>query len=610
MSIQLVNDRQLARAAVIAGACVALAACRGGSSLPPAVQGIPATGSAARGVSPHASIPVTVNLVVPTGKAALERRLGNRSPFFVALGTKGAKVVAYAHGNRTTPLATVVANVAANSSICSSGAARVCALKLSLSSAGKVDFVTTTYDQSPSGNTIPATAKQLGAGVEVKSIRSKGKTITAVVGGVVASTSLYLSQGAVSSIDATKFSAVVVARDADGNAVVTDSYESATGTHVKITLGSSGNPSFGFNPNNFSTAAKGLAVTVSYRPSGVTGAQVQNGFSTVLTATAGNGATVGSATFAALAPHVTEFTTPTAASQPFQITPGSDGAMWFSENAAGKIARIPTNATSSTQITEFAIPTAAAAPFGLVNGPDGQIWFTEQGGNKIGHIPVTATSGADISEIALPTAGSTPTGITAGSDNALYFTEVSGNRVGRIPTNATSTSAITEITVPVAAAHPFGMSTAADGTIWFTELSANIVAHMPLGATLPSQITSITIPTAGSSPLGIASGAAGTTIVAERNTTKIASVPSGATTTSQITEFNTGAGQPYWTVLGPDGAIWFAEASGNKIGRIATDGTLVEFTVPTLGPLTGIATGPDGAIWFTEVFNSKIGRIQ
>ena len=106
--------------------------------------------------------------------------------------------------------------------------------------AGKDDFVITTYDQSPSGNTIPATAKQLGAGVEVKKIGQKGKTITAVVGGVVASTSLFLSQGAVSSIDATKFSAIVVARDADGNAIVTDRYESATGTQVKIALGSSG----------------------------------------------------------------------------------------------------------------------------------------------------------------------------------------------------------------------------------------------------------------------------------------------------------------------------------------------------------------------------------
>ena len=194
----------VARSSLVASACLVLAACRGGTSLPPAAQSMSDSAlSATHAAKPHAGIPVTVNLVVPTGKAALRRALGERSPFFVALGTKGAKVVAFAHGDRTTPLGSVVANVAANSSICTSGAARVCALALSVQAAGKDDFVITTYDQSPTGNVIPATAKQLGAGVDVKKIGKNGKTITAVVGGVVASTSLFLSQGAVSSIDAT-----------------------------------------------------------------------------------------------------------------------------------------------------------------------------------------------------------------------------------------------------------------------------------------------------------------------------------------------------------------------------------------------------------------------
>ena len=126
---------------------------------------------------------------------------------------------------------------------------------------------------------------------------------------------------------------------------------------------------------------------ISYKPSGVTGAQVQGGFSTILSATANNGATVGTATFAALAPKITEFSTPTLASGPAFMTPGSDGAIWFTEFLAGKIARIPTNATSGTQITEFLIPTAGSQPFDLTSGPDGQVWFVEQIGNKIGHIP-------------------------------------------------------------------------------------------------------------------------------------------------------------------------------------------------------------------------------
>ncbi len=616
MLIQFTGTRSLlARSSLVAGACLVLAACRGGSSFPSAVPNTADSAVSAHSMSKHAGIPVTVNLVVPVGKAALLRNLGDRSPFFVAFGTKGAKVVAFAHGDRTTPLGTVVANVAAGSSVCTQGAARVCALALSVHATGKDDFVITTYDQSPSGGVIPPGAHQLAAGVEVAKIESKGKTLNAVVGGVVASTSLYLSLGAVSSIDATNFSAIVVARDADGNAIVTDKYESATGTKVKVTLSSSasGGTSFRFHPSTLTTAARGLAVTVSYKPSGVTGAQVQGGFSTVLSATANNGATVGTATFAALAPKITEFSTPTAGSGPAFMTVGSDGAIWFTEFFADQIARIPTNATSGTQITEFLIPTAGSHPFDLATGPDGQVWFVEETGNKIGHIPVTATTGSDISEVALPTAGSEPTGITAGSDSALYFTEQTGNRVGRIPTNATSTSAITEITLPVAGSVPSGMGTGADGTIWFTEQAGavNSVAHMPVGATLASQITSVTMPTAGSVPIWVAPGSAGTMIVSENGAHKMASVPLAATTSAQITEFSAGAADPYQTVLGPDGAIWFAEYFGGKIGRIATDGTLLEFTPPTAGTNPpGIMTGPDGAIWFTELNGAKVGKIQ
>ncbi len=457
MLIQFTNVRSsLVRSSLIAGACLMLAACRGGLSLPSAVPITADSAVSAHSMSKHAGIPVTVNLVVPVGKAALLRNLGDRSPFFVAFQTKGAKVVAFAHGDRTTPLGTVVANVAAGSSVCTQSAARVCALALSVHATGKDDFVITTYDQSPSGGVIPPGAHQLAAGVEVAKIESKGKTLNAVVGGVVASTSLYLSLGAVSSIDATNFSAIVVARDTDGNAIVTDKYESATGTKVKVTLSSSasGGTSFRFHPATITTAARGLAVTVSYKPSGVTGAQVQAGFSTVLSATANNGATVGTATFAALAPQITELLRqPRLVGRP--LWPLAATARSGSRSSALIKSRgFQPMRRAVRKLPEFLIPTAASHPFDLTSGPDGQVWFTEDTGNKIGHIPVTATSGSDISEVALPTLGSSPSCITAGSDNALYFTELTGNRVGRIPTNATSTSAITEITLPVAGSGP------------------------------------------------------------------------------------------------------------------------------------------------------------
>jgi virginiamycin B lyase len=45
------------------------------------------------------------------------------------------------------------------------------------------------------------------------------------------------------------------------------------------------------------------------------------------------------------------------------------------------------------------------------------------------------------------------------------------------------------------------------------------------------------------------------------------------------------------------------------IGRIAMDGTVAEFPLPTTCGAGDIAAGPDGNLWFTEEGGNRIGRI-
>ena len=86
-----------------------------------------------------------------------------------------------------------------------------------------------------------------------------------------------------------------------------------------------------------------------------------------------------------------EFSTPTGNSQPRGITAGPDGNLWFTEfqgtNVVNNIGRI----TTKGKITEFPLPTHCESPlgcepFGITAGPDGNLWFTESSGNKIGRI--------------------------------------------------------------------------------------------------------------------------------------------------------------------------------------------------------------------------------
>ncbi len=82
--------------------------------------------------------------------------------------------------------------------------------------------------------------------------------------------------------------------------------------------------------------------------------------------------------------------------------------------------------------------------------------------------------------------------------------------------------------------------------------------------------------------------------------------------TSQITEFSLPSrdSSPAGIALGPDGALWFTDYAGDRIGRLTPAGQLSEFPLPAAGsgPFS-IVAGPDGALWFTEWLGDRIGRI-
>jgi streptogramin lyase len=57
--------------------------------------------------------------------------------------------------------------------------------------------------------------------------------------------------------------------------------------------------------------------------------------------------------------------------------------------------------------------------------------------------------------------------------------------------------------------------------------------------------------------------------------------------------------------------MWFDEVVGQRIGRIAADGTITEFALPPGTFPIPIATGPGARdIWFGEPFNHKIDRMD
>jgi virginiamycin B lyase len=289
---------------------------------------------------------------------------------------------------------------------------------------------------------------------------------------------------------------------------------------------------------------------------------------------------------------IDEFAVPTAGSEPFNITLGPDGALWFVERAGNKIGRI----TTTGSITEFSIPTSNSSPAAITTGPDGALWFTELLGGKIGRI---TTAGA-ITEFTVPTPFSGPAGITTGPDGALWFTEFNGNRIGRL----TAAGAFSEFPIPTPGSQPSFITTGPDGALWFTEFAGNKIGRI----TTAGSVTEFNLPPSPGGPQAIVTGPDGALWFTEFNANRIGRI----TTAGAVTEYQVTPGDPHPTgiTVGADGALWFTESAVDKIGRITSAGAISEFTVPTAGGgPRGIAAGPDGALWFTEFTGNKIGRL-
>jgi streptogramin lyase len=204
----------------------------------------------------------------------------------------------------------------------------------------------------------------------------------------------------------------------------------------------------------------------------------------------------------------------------------------------------------------------------------------------------------ELTEFILPSRNSALNGITTGPDGALWFTMF--GKIGRISV----AGAITEFPLPNHAGNPSGIALGPDGALWFAD-QAGAVGRMRTDGT-------VTLFRPLAQPIGICRGPDGALWFTEYQSNKIGRI----TTDGTISEFSipTVASGPAGIVAGPDGALWFTESNANKIGRISLTGSVTEFALPNEFSFpASITVGPDQALWFTEGNQAnargRIGRI-
>lgn len=338
---------------------------------------------------------------------------------------------------------------------------------------------------------------------------------------------------------------------------------------------------------------------------------------------------------------------------PVHITTGPDGKLWFTDhNMSNGQIRIATITTTGTFAWPGIMPTGEH-PTDIITGPDGNVWTPTAGGAIVRFTP---GGGQDAYRL-IPPMGNNPTGVSGlrsivlGPDGNFWITTQAGaGKFNPVPpacifpssssvppsssslqsTSVQSSSdddpfddstcppesapAVTSYPTPVTEMSMRIITAGPDGNLWMAsgERGAKIIRMTPNGS-----FTEFNAPDAQSMFHSITPGPDGNLWLTENDfltgegfITRVTT--SGVTTRFPVptTNFHPFGDTMSDIIAGPDGNLWFAESTGNKIGRITPSGVITQFPLAGVESRPhGIVAGPDGNVWFTEWTGNKIGKI-
>jgi streptogramin lyase len=308
-----------------------------------------------------------------------------------------------------------------------------------------------------------------------------------------------------------------------------------------------------------------------------------------------------------------------------EIVAGPGGDTWFTcftDGISGGRAGIG-RVTPTGEVSEFNGPIPENdEPAGIVLGADGNLWFTlntginllprEQQGPAVGRVTPSG-------EITIYQAGLDPKyGLgapVAGPEGDVWFTTAGAGKQRSVASISPS-GQITEhpVTIGNSEDQLGQLAVGADGNLWFTNPghgynSAALVRLAPGGA-----MTEFGAKRPGFDPAEPVAGPDGNLwfLEASRRGGVGRITPGG-----QIAAFRAGLGKVVGTtglLSGPGGDLWFASQAPPLIGRVTTSGQINRFSdclrygQPYFGPKTLIA-GPDGNVWFTSITSRELPNI-
>jgi len=243
---------------------------------------------------------------------------------------------------------------------------------------------------------------------------------------------------------------------------------------------------------------------------------------------------------------------------------------------------------------EYPMQVSTDIPTALAVAPDGSVWFTIEFSDAI-----AVFRNGRIERLRKGSQNLEPLGLAVDAAGGAWYTDASRRAISRISPDGSIESF--PLSTPIVRLGR--LAVAPDGAVWFADVTTASVTRLQGGVFMRHDVGSLR-----ATPYGIAVDARGTIWTTLQGADKLARIASdGRVTAFDVPTRSGGLGD---ITVDQSGAVWFLELQANKIGRYA-DGRFTEFAIPTPSAgLTTLAAAPDGSVWFTELRAGKLGRLR
>jgi len=249
---------------------------------------------------------------------------------------------------------------------------------------------------------------------------------------------------------------------------------------------------------------------------------------------------------------------------------------------------------TTPQFVEYPMSVATDMPTAIAIAPDGTPWFSVDSSEVIGVIRKGM-----VERLPKGSRNAEPLGLGVDANGNAWLADAPTVSIQRIA----PTGEVTSFPLGTAIARLGRLAIAPDGAVWFAESTAYSITRLKDGVLKRHEISELR-----GGPFGVAAGGDGTvwaTLQAGNSLVRIASDGSMAEF-----EVPTRGASPTDVAVDASGAAWFIEFRANKIGRLK-DGKFTEFEVPLERPaLSGLAVAPDGSVWFGSLRGRALGRLR